>query len=284
MTVSGFSTASTIEPQPQPDREDRRDFPAVAVAPRPSLAAIVASLHGRTGKTLLARIIADYFVLAGTRPLMFDTNLTEQTLHAWFPYDTVVVDVTEVRDQMTLFDTLAARSPESRVVDVSHYVFRKFFKVMQESHFAAEARTRRVEPIIFYIADRNPDAYEEGRVLRDRFADCAFVLVENAFVGRIKDLTRRSAGYRAFDTHELCIALPPLDLTIADAIDDPNVSLSEIMMQPLSRSADAHPAGLSFEQQTEVRGWLVQVFRELHRVTRAVEERAPALYSDDPLV
>ena len=208
------------------------------MAPRPSLAAIVASLHGRTGKTLLARVLADYFVLAGTRPLLFDTDVTEQTLHAWFPYDTVVVDLTEVRDQMTLFDTLAARSPEARVVDVSHYVFRKFFKVMQDLHFVAEARARRVEPIIFYIADRNPDAYEEGRVLRERFDDCAFVLVENAFVGRIKDVTRRSAGYRAFETHDLCIALPPLDLAIADAIDDPNVSLSDIMSRPLSRSAD----------------------------------------------
>jgi hypothetical protein len=52
------------------------------------------------------------------------------------------------------------------------------------------------------------------------------------------------------------------------------------MSRPLSRSADAHPAGLTFEQQTEVRGWLVKVFREIHRVTRAVKERAPAIYPD----
>jgi hypothetical protein len=281
MTASGSSTASTIDRPPPPDREPSQGWPgAVEPAPRPSLAAIVASLHGRTGKTLLARVLADYFVLAGTRPLLFDTDCSEQTLHAWFPYDTVVADITDVRDQMTLFDTLAARSPEARVVDVSHYVYRRFFKVMQESHFVPEARARQVEPVIFYIADRNPDAYEEGRVLRERFDDCPMVLVENAFVGRVKDLTRRSAGYRAFEDHDLCIALPPLDLGVADAIDDPGVSLSDIMSRPLSRSADAHPAGLSFEQQTEVRGWLVQVFREIHRVTRTVEERAPAIFPD----
>jgi hypothetical protein len=278
MTVSDYSTASTIDRPLPPDREPSRQWPGAAEpAPRPSLAAIVASLHGRTGKTLLARVLADYFVLAGTRPLLFDTDVSEQTLHARFPYDTVVADIAEVRDQMTLFDTLAARSPEARVVDVTHYVYRKFFKVMQDSHFVPEARERAVEPVIFYIADRNPDAYEEGRVLRERFDDCAFVLVENAFVGRVKDLTRRSAGYRAFDDHDLCIALPPLDLVIADAIDDPAVSLSDLMNQPLSRSADAHPAGLTFEQQTEVRRWLVQLFREIHRVTRAVEARAPAI-------
>ena len=283
MTASAFSTASTIDRPPPPDRAPARNWPgAVEPAPRPSLAAIVASLHGRTGKTLLARVLADYFVLAGNRPLLFDTDVTEQTLHGWFPYDTVVADIAEVRDQMTLFDTLAARAPEARVVDVTHYAFRKFFKVMQDSHFAPEARARQVEPVIFYIADRNPDAYEEGRVLRERFDDCAMVLVENAFVGRVKELTRRSAGYRAFEAHDLPMVLPPLDLAIADAIDDPAVSLSDIMSRPLSRSADAHPAGLTFEQQTQVRGWLVQVFREIHRVTRAVENRAAALSSDEP--
>ena len=113
----------------------RRAGARAVAAARPSLAAIVASLHGRTGKTLLARVLADYFVLAGNRPLLFDTDVTEQTLHGWFPYDTVVADLAEVRDQMILFDTLAARSPEARVVDVSHHVFRKFFKVMQDLPF-----------------------------------------------------------------------------------------------------------------------------------------------------
>jgi len=250
--------------------------------PEASFAAIVASLHARTGKTLLARVLAEYFILSGRRPMLFDTDTTEYRLSASFPNETLAVDPSHVPDQMTLFDTLALTTPEARVVDVTHQSFRKFFKVMQDSHFAPEARARQVEPVIFYIADRNPDAYEEGRVLRERFDDCAMVLVENAFVGRVKELTRRSAGYQAFEAHDLRMVLPPLDLAIADAIDDPAVSLSDIMSRPLSRSADAHPAGLTFEQQTQVRGWLVQVFREIHRVTRAVENRAAALSSDEP--
>ena len=130
----------------------------------PSVAAIVASLHGRTGKTLLARMLADYFIAVGQAsgrwcsiptPPSGCCTVRSPTTRSWSIS-------TEVRDQMTLFDTLAARSPEARVVDVSHHVFRKFFKVMQESQFVAEARARQVEPVIFYIADRNPDAYEEG--------------------------------------------------------------------------------------------------------------------------
>jgi hypothetical protein len=191
----------------------------------------------------------------------------------------VVAELGETRDQMTLFDTLAARAPEARVVDVSHHVFRKFFRLVQECHFVAEARARQVEPVIFYIADRNPDAYEEGRILRDRFAECALVLVENDFIGRVKDVTRRSAGYRAFDTHDLCMTLPLLDRAVMDLIEERHVSLSDIMSKPLSRSDDAR-AELSFEQREEVRGWLVQVFRGLHQVIRAIELRPSAINPD----
>ena len=281
MTALAYSTASTTGPRQPPERAE---WPGArrAVAPRPSLAAIVASLHARTGKTLLARVLADYFVLAGSRPLVFDTDATEHALQGWFPYDTVVADLAETRDQMTLFDTLAASAPEARVVDVSHHVFRKFFRLVQDCHFVAEARSRQVEPVIFYIADRNPDAYEEGRLLRERFAECALVLVENEFIGRVKDITRRSAGYRAFETHELCMTLPMLDRAVMDLIEESNDSLSDVMSKPLSRSDDARSTGLGFEQRAAVRGWLVQVFRALHQVIRMVEQRVPAVL-DPPI-
>jgi hypothetical protein len=275
MTVSDFSTASTIEPPPPPERTERADNANDAA--RPSFAAIVASLHGRTGKTLFARVLADYFLLSGNRPLVFDTDFTEQTLRASFPFDTVVLDLSETRDQMRLFDTVAARSPEARVVDVSHYVFRKFFKVMQDCDFVSEARERGVEPVIFYIANRNADAYEEGRQLRERFPGCALVLVENVFLGPLKEQTLRSAGYRAFDSHELCMMLPLLDPAAAAAIQEAEISLSDVITRPLSRSDDSAFGGLSFDQRAEMRSWLMKVFRDVHRVTRAAEQRASSL-------
>ena len=45
-----------------------------------SFAAIVCSLHARTGKTLLARVLADYFLLSDQTPLVFDTDAIEHAL------------------------------------------------------------------------------------------------------------------------------------------------------------------------------------------------------------
>jgi hypothetical protein len=286
MTVSAYSTVSPIDRQPPPERElperqpprDQDERPAAA---RPSPAAIVASLHARTGKTLLSRVLGDYFALSGRPPLVFDTDVTEQTLRASFPFDTVVIDLTETRDQMTLFDTLARRAPEARVVDVSHHAFRRFFKVMYESQFAAEAHTRGVEPIIFYMADRGIDSYEEALALRARFDDCAFVLVDNALIGKTKEKTKRSAAYQEMQQHDLRMSLPLFDFALADALDDdPALSLGDIVTQPLSRSNQASMPGsgeLAFDQRAALRSWVMQVFRDIYRLTREIETRAPAL-------
>ena len=45
----------------------------------------------------------------------------------------------------------------------------------------------------------------------------------------------------------------------------------------LSRAADAHPAGLTLDQQSEVRRWLLGLFRDIHRITQAAEDRGAAL-------
>jgi hypothetical protein len=274
-TVSASSTASTIVAPPQPERGGRaagrergRSF---------STAAIVASLAAHTGKTLLARILTDYFMLSGTRPLVFDTDAAGHGLRAAFPFDIVAIDLDSVRDQVILFDTLAARLDQPRVADVSHHVVRKFFKLMQQSDFVPEARARRVEPVVFFIVDRSPGAYAEAAALREHFADCALVLVENVFVGEPRDATRRSPAYQALAGHPLRMTVPRLDPAIAEAVEDMGFSLGEVISRPLSRGDAAPFGGLSFEDRELLRAWLLYIFRDIHRVIRAAGTTAPPL-------
>src|SRR5229473_439586 len=133
-----------------------------------SLAAIVTSPHGRSGKTLLARALVDYFMLSGGRPY--------------------------------LFDTLAEPLSEMRVVDVGHHSLTKFFELLRDTDFIAEARSHGIAPVIFYIPDRKADSFEAGAILRDRFPDCPFVVVENAFLKAPKRNVRQGTAYKALKT------------------------------------------------------------------------------------
>ena len=198
-----------------------------------SFAAIVASLHGRTGKTLLARVLAEYFILSGRRPLLFDTDAVECKLCASFPHEVMVVDLNRVPDQMTLFDTLAVGSPEARVVDVSHQSYRKFFRVMQDIDFIAETRDQ-VEPVIFYMADRNADCYEEALSLQDRFRGSVLVAVENALIGPPGESVRKGGAYQAFARQPLHMTMPVLEPTARVVLADPEFSLSDFMRRPVT--------------------------------------------------
>jgi len=240
--------------------------------PGNSLVVIVASLHARTGKTLLARVLADYFLLSGHRPLIFDTDAVERTLRTCFPYDAIVVDLNHVRDQMTLFDTAAAPTAEARVIDVTHQYFRKFFNVMRDTEFVTEARMSGIRPVIFYIVDRHRDSFEAGRELRDRFEDCAFVVVENGLLGRGNNHTRQSDGYRALEAHHLHLTMSALDPVFVSAIEDPHLSFSDFMREPWFASQQPSSA-LLLDARTAVRRWLLKLFKEIGHVIKVLDRR-----------
>jgi len=157
--------------------------------PGASLAAIVASLHGRCGKTLLARTLVDYFLLSGGRPYIYDTDAVERGLHVLFPADARVIDLAIVRDQMLLFEALAKPSQQTRIVDVTHRSLTKFFELLRDTDFILEAQSHDITPVIFYIPDRKLDSFEAGVVLRDNFLNYRFVVVENEFFREPNDLS-----------------------------------------------------------------------------------------------
>ena len=75
---------------------------------------IVSSLHGRSGKTLLARLLADYLILSGDSPDLFDTDTTEKRLSAFFPSNAIAIDLDKTINQMQLFDTLVSPASAPR--------------------------------------------------------------------------------------------------------------------------------------------------------------------------
>ncbi|MDO8533727.1 MAG: hypothetical protein Q7S17_03170 [Xanthobacteraceae bacterium] len=255
--------------------------------PEKNFAIIVASLRARNGKTLLARLIADYFLLTGDKPEIFDTDAVERKLAGFFPELSTVIDLDRVPDQMKLFDTLQAALPATQVIDVTHRSFQKFFKLMRDIDYAAEARSRGIEPVIFYIPDRDPESYEQGRLLRERCKDCSFVLVENAFVGEIGKDTRRSTAYAAFKSHYLRMTLPQLDPFFTGVIEDPKLSLSDFMRPAQAErparmpSAQLSLAHLSREAGDGIRLWLKEVFKNLKWVMDELKLRGESMEIED---
>jgi hypothetical protein len=237
---------------------------------------IVASLHGRSGKTLFARLLADYLILNKETPEIFDTDAIEKKLSICFPANSVVIDLDKVTNQMQLFDTLVSEATSPRIVDVTHRSFSKFFKLMAEIDYLAEARARDNEPVIFYVLDREPESYAQGLALRERFKDCNLILVENELNGHPDRETQNGGPYRTLIQHDLKFLLPALDPMFASVIEDPDLSLSGFMQDPPAGMPPGKMslAYMSLEARSAIRGWLKEVNAELERLIATVKMRA----------
>jgi len=237
---------------------------------------IVSSLHGRSGKTLLARLLADYLILKGDSPELFDTDTSEKRLSAFFPSHSVPIDLGKTINQMQLFDALVAPASMPRIVDVAHNAAPKFFHLMEESGYVEEARERENEPAIFYIAGSDPESFARGLSLREHFKNCNFVVVENAASGRPDRALQLSVDYMALMRHDLQMQLPALDPMFASVIDDPDLSLSGFMQNPPAGmpSGKVSLAYMSLEARNAIRGWLKLANAEIQRIAETLKMRA----------
>src|SRR5262249_45056180 len=222
---------------------------------------MVASLHGRTGKTLLARALIDFFILSGGKPYIFDTDAVERGLHLLFPDAARLVDLTIVRDQMALFVTLGEPASDMRIGDISHQSQRKFFELVRNTDFVLEARSRSVIPVIFYIPDAKADSFEAGVALRDNFPDCRLIVVDNAFFKEPKRNVREWLVYKTLRAHERRFNMPELGGSVIDALEDRNLSISDFMCQPISSTRGKQgPDSLSARQDLETPGLGFRIF------------------------
>ena len=234
-----------------------------------SVSVIIASRHGRSGKTLLARTLVDYFVLSGARPHVFDTDVGEADLQGSVP-EALAINLSLVADQMLLFDTLANPAPGPRVVEVTAFWLTKFFQLMEDTDFVAESRSQGIEPVIFYIPDRKLESFEAAVVLRDIFADCPFVIVQNGFFKTPAWNVQQSPACKALRIHKWQFAMPELTPSAVDALEA-GLSLSEFMRQPISTTgASSVPDGLTPESRMVLRRWTFKMFQEIHRVVAAM--------------
>lgn len=209
---------------------------------------IVTSPRPRTGKTLIARLMIEFF-RAGRRPLVgYDLNPREPALTARFPKLVWPIDIADTRGQMELFDRLLADSASSKVIDLGYGPFDQFFSVMREIGFVPEARRRLIEPIVLFVADPAEATMRSYAELQRRLAvTCVPVHNEQVWLMFAEEEfppTRAELGV---------IRIPRLSPIVRGVIDRPSFSFGEYM---------ANQTG----GPTEVHQWIGQIFTEFREL------------------
>lgn len=244
-----------------------------------SLAILVVSPRERSGTTLVARLFAEFFRLAGDAPLLFDTDAVKPKFSKYFP-EAELINLEQTQGQMRLFDTLPLRAHEPKIVDVSSRSFQSFFTLMRDIDFVKEAKANNVEPVIVYLPHYEAEDFERGFRLREYFG-CEFMLAENAFLGNAPQALHSVDAYWALKAHPVHIKIPLLDPMNMNLMEDERVSLAEFLKAsapgaalPSAGEKSSMPlAYLSLDARSKIRAWIRPSLREVQRVVQLVQAR-----------
>jgi hypothetical protein len=204
---------------------------------------IVASPRLRVGKTLVARLLIEFFYSSDRVLIGYDLNPREPTLAGRFPHLAWPVDITETLGQMELFDRLVADNTRTQIVDLGYAPFEQFFAVMDEIGFVPEARRRLIEPIVLFVTDPTPVTISTYAELGHRLRGVTFVPVHNESVS----LSFEKEDFPATRNECGLIHIPRLSPIVRGVIDRPSFSFAAYMV--------SQPGG-----PTEVHSWIAKIF------------------------
>jgi hypothetical protein len=212
---------------------------------RPTPVFIVTSSRPRVGKTLIARALTEFFC-AQRRPVAaFDVNPDDFKLLDYLPAYTAAASIQDTRGEMALFDQLAAADQAPKVVDLGHVLFDRFFAVMQQIDFAAEARRRAIVPMVLFVADPDDRARQGYAMLNDRFPDLALVPVLNEAAS--PPVARYRDNFPPARRGGEPVGIPALTPVLRSVIDRPGFSFVAYAIK-------------TTDTTTELYGWMRRVF------------------------
>src|SRR3569623_3135302 len=146
---------------------------------------IVTSSRPRVGKTLIARLLTEYF-FAQKRPVLgFDVNPDEFKMLDHLPAHTAAASINDTRGEVELFDQLILEDNVPKVGDLGHLAFDRFFSVMRHIGFENEIRRRAVAPLVLFLADTDERAQRSYAMLYARFELLPLVPLFNEYLPQI---------------------------------------------------------------------------------------------------
>jgi len=215
---------------------------------------IVCSPLERVGKTLLARLLAEFFIGGGYEVECFDLNAEEPSLLDYLPGCTRPARIDDTRGQMALFDELVRGDAVPKVVDLGHRAFDPFFTITAQVGMAEEAWLRHVQVVALFIASPGPAAARAYTTLRQWLPGIVLAPVYNEALGRAqsRELYPTSGGA------SLPLRLPVLAAGLHRIVSHPGFSFAEFRSGTLRDITNPY--------QEELESWIRRVFLEFREL------------------
>jgi hypothetical protein len=235
------------EPGSSPARDDagRRTTPLY----------IVCSPQRGVGKTLLARLLAEFYLIDGRPVAAFDLADEGPQLADYLPDATTLADIGDASGQMALFDSIIADRRATKIIDLSHRTFRDFFTIADKIGFFEEARRQGIEPLILFMIDPNPKSAKAYTILSRWCAAASLLPVRNQLVAR-------GIPYCAAFPNESAVSVS-LEIPLLGASLKPLVEQQSFSFAKFWRTT---PVSLPVKLDDELRAWSKRIFLQFREI------------------
>jgi hypothetical protein len=216
---------------------------------------IVCSPQSRVGRTLVARLLLDFFLMEGRPVAGFDFVVEPPSFIDFLPDQTVQANVTDIEGQMALFDRLIVPDGTAKVVDLAATSFQQFFSVMAQIDFIHDARQRGIEPIALFMAA--PDAVSQRAYaeLQRGLPELLLVPVYNEAIGHGQ---RARQNFPPARSVSLPIQIPALAPHLYRYLERPPFSFAGFRSEP--------PRDIPLDAYMELLRWLRRAFVEFREL------------------
>ncbi len=214
---------------------------------------------GGVGKSLTARVLAQYFIDRQLPFVGFDTDRSHGALMRFYAdfASPVAVDRAEALD--TIVET-AASNPEQRVlVDLAAQTHETLAQWMEEVSLMTVAAEEGLQLTYWHVMDSGKDSADLLGKLLDRFGSgLRYVLVRNQVRGTDFSILEKSGQQaRALELGAQIVTLKKLSEGALLKIDDANSSFWK---------ATTPGGGLGLLDRQRLKTWLADVYREIDKV------------------
>lgn len=224
---------------------------------------LVGADKGGVGKTTVARTLLDYFAIRKIPARAFDTESPKGTLKRFHPDNTTIVDITQVRDQMRIFDTLS--EAQVTVIDVRAGLLSTTLQALGDIGFTEAARRGQITFALVHILGPSISSLEEIARTAEQVTGTRYVLVRN-YINNTPFFEWDQATYDGYfrrikEAAE--ITVPKLNEMAAEQVDLAAVGYLSFVA---NKGARGEGASYSFVLRGYVRHWLGQIWAEYDRI------------------
>ena len=229
---------------------------------------IIGADKGGVGKTTVSRTLLDYFNAHQVPTRAFDTEAPRGTLKRFYPDTTEVVDMTQIPDQMKVFDTLNSAEAAVTLIDVRAGLMSPTLKALRDIGFIEAAKKGQITFAVFHILGPTIASLDEIADTATYLDDAKYFLVKN-FINNTHFFQWDEATHSSYFNkikNAVEITIPKLNEMASEQVELASVPYLSFIA---NKKLNGEPAAYSFVLRGYVRHWLGNVWAEYDRIALA---------------